>query len=185
MTTTKQTAKGDGNTQISIQEFNANIGNISSILASAVPRISTLVSTGEMGANDTTAYDLEEKITYNNVQTFKEILDEYGQFGPQIDGIYDEYDNDKPGFKNSVFKYFKTKYLLKKQQLHSQSPTTDVIQVVRENADKIIRDIYEEFKADLKASNNLTLSMEEVEACALAVTCHAFIQCKILEKPKP
>lgn len=183
--TTSQTAKGNNNTQVNIQEFNANLNNITSIIASVVPKIASLTASSEANASDITAYEFDAKISYNNVNTFKEILDEYGQYGPQIDSVYEEYDNERPGFKDSVFRYFKTKYLLKKQQLHTENPTQEILSIVRANSDQIMRSIFEEFKTELKSSNNLTLSIEEVDTCALAVTCHAFFQCKILEKPKP
>lgn len=184
MTSKKQQIKGNNNNQISIDEFNFNVGNISSILATAIPKIATLVSEIEDTAQDTIAFDLEEKIEYNNVRTFRPLLDEYGQFGPQIDGIYDEYDNHRPGFKRTVLRYFKNKYLLTLLQYHSKAPNVGKLEVVRENADNILADVYGEFKSELVNANNLSLQMEEVDTCALAVTCHAFFQCKILEKPK-
>lgn len=184
MTSRKQEIKGNNNTQVAIDEFNVNVGNISSILATAINDIAEMVSETEDATQDTVPFDLEEKIEYNNVRSFRPLLDEYGQFGPQIDDIYDEYDNGRPGFKRTVLRYFKTKYLLTLQHYHSQNPNASTIDVVRTHADKILNDVFAEFRDELAGAKNLSLQMEEIDTCALAVTCHAFFQCKILEKPK-
>lgn len=177
-----QTAEGDNNKLFNIEELNASLNNISSIVAKAAPRIAEIVSSSSDSSNDTVAYEIGDKISHNNVQSFAEILDEYGRFGPPIDEIYDEYDNQDPGFKKKILAYFRSKYLVKKAGLKVPEGKT-LLEAVRANADSILLQIFEEFKTDLKNSNNLTLRLEEVESCALAVTCHAFIQCKILEKP--
>lgn len=181
--TTTQTAEGDGNTLVSAEEFHVHVSNISSIVAEALKDIAKISSSDDDGSNDTVAFGIDEKIEYNCVNTFREILDEYGQYGGQIDALYDEYDNNKPGFKKAVFKYFKNKYLLKKEKLRSADPKADPMSVIKANSDEILRDISEQFRADLKTANNLKLSIEELDTCVLAITCHAFIQCKILEKP--
>lgn len=178
-----QKAKGNNNTQVAIENFNSNVNNISSIIANVLPNVSSIVSSDETLENDTTAYQIDDKITHNNLRTFNEIIDEYGEYGQKIDDLYNEFDNSQPGFRKNVFKYFRTKYLLKKERLCSEAPDEETIEVIRKNSDKVIRDIFEEFKSEILKSNNLTINLEEVETCALAVTCHAFINCKILEKP--
>lgn len=183
MTTHKQTIKGNNNFATIVEMFNANVSNLSSILAGVIKDIASLVNCEEVNANDTVAYDIEDKITHNNVRSFKPIIDEYGQYGTKIDNLYDEYDGNQPGFKKSVFRYFKNKYILKLEMLSSNDPEQDKMDIVRSHSDTILRDIYTEFKDDLKASKNLTISIEEIDTCALAVICHAFIQCKLLEKP--
>jgi len=153
-----QTANGDGNTQIVIKEFHANIANISSILAAAIPKVAVMVQNQPDGENDTIAYEIEDKINYNKISSFKEILNEYAQYGTKIDEIYEEYDNQHPGFKKMVFKYFGTKYLLIKESLVSLSGGKLPLDVVTANADKIMRDVFEGLKSELKASKNLAIN---------------------------
>ena len=180
-----QKINGDNNVQIAIENFSANVTQISSILAEALPKVSDLLSKqGDDSQNDTLPYEIEDKIEHNHVQTFRSIIDEYGEYGIQIDTIYDEYDDNVPGFKKKVFRYFSTKYALKKEQLLSKNNGEDQLEVIRSNSDSILRETFNEFRDDLKNSDNLNISIEEIDACALAVVCHAFISCKILEKPK-
>lgn len=178
-----QSANGDNNLQVVIKEFHANVANISSILAAAMPKVAALVQNQPAAESDTVPYEIEEKISYNKINSYKEVLNEYAQYGTQIDAIYDEYDNSSPGFKSTALRYFATKYLLIKEELLSLNSGAPVLDVVTANADKIMRDVFEKFRNDLKSAKNLAINLEEIDTCALALTCHAFIQCKILEKP--
>lgn len=179
----KQTILGSNNNQTSIGTVIAQLSNTSSIIANALPKIAELVNSSEADQNDTTAFDIEDKITYNNVISFKDVFNEYASFGPKIDEIYDTYENDSPGFKSSISRYFKTKYQLTRNTYANAASGKQVIDVVKENADKILTDVIEGFKKDLQAANNLTLKMEDLDVCAVTVVCHAFTACKILEKP--
>lgn len=176
-----QTILGSNNNQINVGTVISQLSNTSSIIANALPKIAELVNSSDVDQNDTTAFDIEHKIAYNNVNGFKDIFNEYASFGPQIDGIYDTYENESAGFKNSISRYFKLKY----QLVRNNYTTSGVkpIDVVKENADKILTDIINDFKKDLQASNNLSLKTEEFDVCAVVVICHAFTMCKILEKP--
>ena len=178
-----QTIEGNNNSQ-QINNFYSHISNISSTLVKIMPQIAEIVKLETDDESDVKPYKIDDKISYNSLNTFKDIIEEYGQFGVKIDSLYDEYDNNNPGFKRSAFNYFKAKYQLKKQELHAKQPKKKSIEVVRANSDKIIRDIFDDFVKEIKKSNNLNVSLEDIETCALAITCHAFIQCKILEKPK-
>ncbi len=180
---TKIEQKIDGNNNTTLAVGNINFNNISSTLAGVMPKISEIVRSEVEKPNDTKAYDIGEKITHNNIKAFKQIMDEYASFGTKIDELYNEYDNSNPGFKKSVLNYFRTKYLLRKTKLQMDNPNAELMDVIRANADTVIQDIYSEFKSALEKTNNLNIPMEDIETCSLAVTCHAFIECKILEKP--
>ena len=178
-----QEAKGSGNTQVAIENFNQNADKLSSLLAQVLPSIAAIVFGEEVAVNDTVPYEIDDKIEYNNVKSYKEIIAAYGMYGVKIDELYNEYNNARPGFRKRVLSYFSTKYRLAKETVCSLAPDTDPLIAVRASADKIIRTVFEKFKFDLMNSKDLNISMEEVETCALAVVCHAFIECKILEKP--
>lgn len=178
-----QSIEGNNNTQINIGEVKNQLSNTSSIIATALPRIADLVNTSEVDQNDTIPFEIEQKISHNNVTAFKEILDEYVLFGPKVDEIYNEFENDNPGFKNSISRYFKNKYQLVRNNLVTNAGGLSVLDVVKNNSDRILSDIIKELKADLQSANNLSLKIEEIDTCAVTVVCHAFTMCKILEKP--
>ncbi|HHF7348579.1 TPA: ABC-three component system protein [Legionella feeleii] len=180
MNTIVQTADGNDNVMIA---FNENVSNISSILATVLPDIARITNDDGFSVNDLKPYDISNKIEYNNVKAFKEILNEYGQYGNKIDGLYQEFDNNSPGFIKSISRYFKSKYLIVKAQFQIELPDLTIIEVIQKNSDKILRTILDEFINDLKSSKDLTINIEELQTCALCVICHALINCKILEKP--
>lgn len=180
----RQEAQGSGNIQVAIENFNQNVGKLPSLIGKVLPRIAEIVSNGNATSSDTNPYEIDSKIEYNNVTSFKEIIDNYGGYGVKIDELYDERNNFEPGFRKKVLSYFGNKYMLKKERLvHTAGSGSSPIDTIKKSADDIIRDIFDEFKSDLVKSKNLDISMEEVETCALVVVCHAFIECKILEKP--
>jgi len=178
-----QSIDGNNNTQINIGEVKNQLSNTSSIIATALPRIAALVNSSEVDQNDTIPFEIEQKISHNNLKAFKEILDDYVLFGPKVDEIYNEFENNSPGFKNSISRYFKNKYHLVRNNLVANANGSSVIDVVKANSDRILSDIIKELKIDLQSSNNLSLKVEEIETCAVTVVCHAFTMCKILEKP--
>ena len=180
----RQEAKGTGNIQVAI--FNQHVGKLSSLIAKLLPRIANIVSDKKAAVSDTTPYDIGDKIEYNNVILLKEIIDKYGVYWLKIEELYNEHNNAMPGFRKKVMTYFSNKYMLVRARVCSLQPNGPPLVVVKKSADKIIETIVEEFKSDLMNSKDLNIiniSMEEVETCALAVVCHAFIECKILEKP--
>ena len=179
----KQKATGNYNVQQVIHNFFLNINNVSSIIADALPEIAKIVENEVDITNDTIPYHIEDKITYNNLKIFTEIIKEYGTYGEKIDELYDEYDNSSPGFKKKILKYFKTKYILEKQNILMKNKNYEPLEIVKQNSDRIMQNIFEIFINELKKSNNLKIDMEQIDACALAVICHAFISCRILEKP--
>ncbi|KTD65344.1 ABC-three component system protein [Legionella spiritensis] len=178
----KQNVKGNDN--FVVVNYDMHVSNISSILAEALPEIAKIVALQDDSVNDTKPYSVKDKIEYNNIKSFKEILQEYGQYGFKIDTLYEEYDNHTPGFIRSVFQYFRTKYLLKKEQLISLNENGEDPQlIIKRNSDNIIRDIFKQFVVEIKTVKNIEINMEALDTCALCVVCHALINCKILEKP--
>jgi len=175
-----QSIEGNNNIQAVFQE---KVGNLASVLAGIMPQIANLVDSAKDDVNDVTPYEIEQKIQYNKIYAYKEIIDAYGQYGTRIDEIYNEYNNGKPGSKKKIFNYFRAKYRLKKAELLSENATGDPTEVVKNNSDKIIAAISKAFLDDLKVAKNLEIDIEDLETCVLAITCHAFIECKILEKP--
>lgn len=181
-----QSITGDGNTQIGIKELTLKVesqSDFSSLLATVVPTLVPLVRATEEEPDDTEAYKIEEKIAYNRITTCKRLLATYGIYGPQIDKIYEVFDNTDPGFTKSILKYFHTKYLLKLQELHKKDSSKEPLEIAQANADDILISIYEKVRDEIKVAKNFRANVEDIEICALALTCHAFIECKILEKP--
>src|SRR5690606_20147358 len=122
------------------------LSNISSTIASALPQIAELVRTTEIDENDTEAFDINDKISYNNVKNFKDFLDDYAAYGPKIDDIYDSYENENPGLKKEISNYFKNKYRLIRNNYINENTNKTLIESVKENADKILSDIVNLFK---------------------------------------
>lgn len=177
-----QEIKGDGNTQTITNNY--NMGAMKSILVQILPELAALiVQEPSEGLNDTIVYDIEQKILYNNVVTHKKILRDYGQYGVAIRELYDVYDNQEPGFTGRVYGYLKVKYDRQVERLHSENRDKESVQVIKENSDLILRSISDDLVKELKASKDININIEELEYCAVAIVCQAFIECKVLEKP--
>lgn len=179
-----QKIKGNHNQQFNADNMTFSSSNISTSLSVLLPRMAIiLLNEDQVDDNDTSPYRPEDKIIYNNVLAFKPIIDEYGTYSTQIDILYEQFEDEQPLFKKKIFKYFRTKYILKKQMLMINNKPLTEIEIIRNNSDEILRSVFEEFKTDLLKANNLTIMVEDLDYCALALTCHAFFNCKILEKP--
>ena len=178
-----QSIKGDSNTQSVINNYTNSVGNLSTILGTILPEISSVVSGTLECKDDVTPYGIEDKINHNEILYFRDIIEDYAQYGIRIDLLYDEQDNQSPGFKTKTLDYFKNKYRIKKANLCAKNPQNDPVALMKKHSDLIMGEIHQEFINDLKKTDNIGVTMEELEGCAIAVICHAFICCKILEKP--
>ena len=180
----KQNIVGDHNKQTIIKNYHNHVGNISTLLGEILPEISKIVHNRKEKENDIIPYNIEEKVQYNNISSpLKEIIEDFGQYEQKINTIYDEHENHNPGFKTKILQYFKIKYIFKKDELLINYKDKNSMQVIQSNSNKITHEIFYEFLENLKNANNISISMEELQSCALTIVCHAFINCKILEKP--
>lgn len=157
-----------------------------SYLAKVIYRLNKLIE-NEARANDDCQipYEINEKIVYNNVGVYKVFIENYGNYGSIVDKIYDEIDNEKPNSKKKFLENIKNRYLRILSYFVGINNGKNLLEVVRENADEIMKRVYDELLLAYKTSYNaLDLTIEDLDICVIIIVCKAFIDCKILEAPK-
>jgi len=133
-------------------------------------------------------YDIEEKIEYNNLKKYKVLVEDYGVYGYIVDSVYSALDMEKPNSKKKFMQFIKLQYkkilgelLLISHQKKNQSERIDII---REHSDLIMDKVQENLKRTfLESNDNDKIFIEELDYCLTLIACHAFIDCKILERP--
>ncbi|MGB8193823.1 MAG: hypothetical protein WCF67_17960 [Chitinophagaceae bacterium] len=130
--------------------------------------------------------EIEEKIQYNNVVRYKEIINSsYSENGFFLDSAYEALDFDVPGRKKKFLKYINILYLESLGEYIKNNPNNDRISVIRNNSDNIITMVINKLLLRLASNNTLIehLSIESIEHSIIVIVTHAFVDCKVLENP--
>ena len=130
--------------------------------------------------------EIEEKIKFNNVIIYKPLIEtNYSENGFYLDSAYEALDYDIPGRKKIFLAYINSLYLTILGEHIKKNPGADKFEVIRNNADNIIVEVIN--TTLLRIANNMVLleniSTESIEYNVIAIVCHAFVDCKVLENP--
>jgi ABC-3C protein len=120
----------------------------------------------------------EEKILYNNVITYKPIIEEYSIYQGKLNSIYEEIEKQGSSKKSFLLQNIKSLYLKEKGKYGR-------IKVIRDNADLIFENIKNEIWRIIESSSNLSTNLpaESIEIGILIIMVDAFMRCNILEDP--
>lgn len=119
---------------------------------------------------NTKSFDIEQKITYNQLNIARGIIDDYKINYAQLDRIYQEFDELGSNKSNSVLQ------LIRKFYLESKIINTD--------SDSVFIEVIKKTKEKIEQSPNFSrIPDEELDICANIVVVDAFIRCKIFENP--
>lgn len=152
-----------------------------SLIADLVP---LLVAQDEPVPVESTDFDISEKIQHNNLRAYRQWVEDYGAYGHIVDQVYDEYDAQRPGTKTRIMRYFRSRYqCVRAETIAAASPQLEPLAVIRSSADAILSRILNEVRVMLRDTDHGRTSLEDIEHCATIVVCHAFVECKILERP--
>jgi hypothetical protein len=126
-----------------------------------------------------TAPDTEEKIKYNNVVIYRHIIEEYKIYQGRLSKIYEEIEKQGSSKKEVILQNIKTIYLKEKGNYSG-------IDEIRNNADKIIKNVENELWQIIENSQNINSHMpfEAIQISLLIILVDAFMRCNILEEPK-
>lgn len=189
MANPEQSINGDGNNQaggdltINNHFRVENISKRPSQIAKVVAILSTKMDQSIPRAfSSITQYDIEDKISHNNLKKYKSVIDRYGFYGGFIETICKELDADKPNSKSRMFEYIKSEYIKERDQLLQKGG--DSMAIIRDNSDKIIDSIYSSLKNLVEGCTELSyVDEEDVRVGLLSLIAVAFIECNILERP--
>ena len=185
----------DGNQGVIVNE---NSGNITLSLNNAV-RIPSLISKvvqvlgdlcSEEDGDDLTPdfqqYKPEEKIEYNSVIKYKDIIKKFSAYYYSCNQYLNIYDNSNMRGKTKILRCVHMWYLEAKGEVLLENRGTEEteIDIIRRNSDRIIDMVKERIsKVVMNAEKIEEADIEGIELGIACFTCYCFMECKILEKP--
>lgn len=162
----------------SLQIGQNSVTKYPSVLSTVINQIGSRLLRAEFENIGKKAPNTEEKIHYNNVITYKPIIEEYSIFQGKLNSIYEEIEKQGSPRKSILLQNIKSLYLKEKGKYQN-------IEVIREHADLIFENVENEIWRILDLSSNLSpnLPIESIRIGILIVMVDAFMRCKILEEP--
>lgn len=130
--------------------------------------------------------EIEEKISFNNVISYKALIEtNFSENGFYLDSAYEALDSDTPGRKKLFLGFINQLYLSILGEHIKKNSQLDKLTVIRANADTILVEVINSLL--IRISNNVKsiehISSESIENIVIAIVCHAFVDCKVLENP--
>jgi len=116
------------------------------------------------------SFEIDRKISHNNLNSAKMIIDDYSVHYIRVDKIYTEFDSQGSNKSNSVLSTIRQEYAKVKSNLSDDRLFYEVISKVQEKV--------------LNSSNYTSIPIDELELCINILVVDAFIRCKIFENPE-
>lgn len=118
------------------------------------------------------AFAIEDKISFNNLEQAKPIIDDYAIYHARLAEIYTEFDKDGRNKSFSVLQEIRRLYL---QAISSDNNSP--VDIFHDVCAKVIEVIQ-------NSRNPIDISLEELHVCVDIIVVDAFIRCKIFENPE-
>lgn len=135
---------------------------------------------------DTLSFDITNKIQYNQLIKYKDIIKEYSIYSTYCEEALSKYDNSHINDKNKILMYIRKCYLEAKGELLLQNKNSELSEmvIIRDNSDFIMDKVKDAiFNIWNQSIHSSSVSIEEVELAVIFFITYCFIICKILEKP--
>jgi hypothetical protein len=116
------------------------------------------------------SFEINKKITFNNLDAARGIIDEYKLYYGRVNAKYSEFDTLGNNKSNSVLAAIKREYLKNK----SNKAPDDIFFIVIDLINNKI----------LNSLNFVQIPIDELELCVDILVVDAFIRCKIFENPE-
>lgn len=142
-------------------------------LESNLSSVINILSKEDLASIDSNAninsFEIERKIDFNNLNTSKEIIEDYKLYHHIVDKIYSEFDKSGYNKSISVLNTIKGEYIKHSSELSSDELFNLIISNI---SDRI-----------LQSSNFEKIPQEEMEMSVRILIVDAFIRCKIFKNP--
>ena len=116
------------------------------------------------------SFEIERKISFNNLNTVKNIIDDYKVHYNRVDKIYSEFDLMGNNKSSSVLGTIRKEYIKVMNTVHDDDLFILVLEKIQ--------------KKTLQSANYNQIPIDELELCVNILVVDAFIRCKIFENPK-
>jgi hypothetical protein len=118
---------------------------------------------------ETVPYDIDRKISYNQLNTARDIIDDFKIHYHRIDKIYSDFDKQGVNKSLSVLNGIRNEYLALSAKVSPNQCFSSIVDKVKQK----IR----------TSANYMPIPDEELELCVQILVVDAFIRCKIFKNP--
>ena len=159
-----------GNIQVSIK----NVVRIPSLISAVVKSLGEVCSSDDIESTfDSKEFKPDEKIEYNHVIKYKDIIRCFSAYYSICERYLNAYDDSNMRGKAKILNCVYSWYMKERGTI-----------LIRQNSDKIIDMVQDKIFETVKASNEIDIMyIEDMELGVTCFTCYCFMECKILEKP--
>lgn len=139
---------------------------------------------------NTQPYTIEEKIDYNDIILYREIIEEYYIYYPICESSFESLrhidENSKKKILtdiNEIYRGIKLEYM--DQCSKFENPLEEIKKLIRKNADNIIKKVQDKIKSRIVNSyDGEAFNEQDLVICLNIFVCYALGECKILERPE-
>lgn len=161
---------------------------IPSLIPNLVKLLGNICIEEEYSSSDASTQEFkpDDKIEYNGVIVYREIIKEFSAYYFTCDRYLNVYDDSHIRGKAKILKCVHMWYLRAKGQVLSEKKKSgkNEMDIVRENSDRIIDMVKDQILRVVQESGEMeTTYKEDMELGIACFTCYCFMECKILEKP--
>lgn len=128
----------------------------------------------------------EEKLDYNHVIKYKEIIYQYSTYYENCEQALNIYDNSHIGSKAKILNSVKLWYCKSKGNLLLELKDSELsdIEKIRNNSDRLIDEVINQIQCAINGSKDFSDTyFEELDLGIICFVCYCFMKCKILERP--
>lgn len=150
--------------EVSIVKMDSNLAAIINILAAE-----NLANT--MEAPEINSFEIEKKITFNELNSVRWIIDDYKVYYGKVDEKYRQFDREGANKSFAVLQMIRKQYIMLRQE--ETVPDKIFLGITEKVIDIIVN-----------SKNYVEISYEELEMCVSILVVDAFIRCKIFENPE-
>jgi C-terminal domain 10 of the ABC-three component (ABC-3C) systems len=155
------------------------IRNNPSMLKNTVNAIAAIDMDEFADENSLTAFNITEKLEYNNVIKNAPLIQEYKVYHHKINALYDELEAQGSLKKNKILTLIRNYYIKAKGAYSSSSGIS--IDTIRLHADEIIDDVLNALYSELEGGGEFR---GDIISGVDLIAVDAFMRCKILENPQ-
>lgn len=166
-----------------------NAVKIPSLISIIVKKFGTLCCNDideEESSSTFVPFKPNDKIDYNNVIKYKEIIYQYSIYYESCEQTLNIYDDSHIGSKAKILNCIKLWYSKSKGALLLELKECKLsdIEKIKNNADRLIDEVIEQIHSAIKNSKDFSdTSYEELDLGIICFVCYCFMKCKILERP--
>ncbi|WP_025729851.1 ABC-three component system protein [Atopobacter phocae] len=145
-------------------KIESNLAKVINILAEETLDIN-------VGSLEINPFAIEDKISFNDLEEVKDIIDDYTVYYHTLDKIYSEFDKEGKNKSFSVLQEIRRQYI---ELNRSDNTPTHIFYEIINSVMKVI----------VESSNYIQMPMEELQMCTDILVVDAFIRCKIFKNPE-